>query len=111
MKDIKSPKIDRRGSLFGGLMLVEGDNEKILLQSKIKGLKEELLDKTLLNPGAVHNNLANALMSDNNIMEAIKHYKEALALNTKDAAAYMNLGVAYKHMDMFDKALEYFSKR
>ena len=92
-------------------MLVEGGEEKLLLQGKIEGLKKELQDKTLLNPGAIHNNLANALMSSNNITEAIHHYKEALALNTNDAAAYMNLGVAYKHMDMFEKALEYFSKR
>ena len=67
-------------------------------------------DETLVNPAAVHNNLANALMSSNKIMEAIPHYKQALALDTNDAAAYMNLGVAFKHLNQFDKALEYFEK-
>jgi len=110
MKTGQKPKFDRRGSLFGGLVLVDNSDEKILLAQNIRELKAELDDRTLLNPGAVHNNLANALMSNNAIMEAIKHYKEALALNTSDAAAYMNLGVAYKHLNMFEDALEYFKK-
>ena len=103
-------KKDRRGSLFGGLTIANVDSEKILLQSKINSLRKELKDETLVNPAAVHNNLANALMSSNKIMEAIPHYKQALALDTNDAAAYMNLGVAFKHLNQFDKALEYFEK-
>jgi len=101
--------LDRRGSLIGSLVFAL-DDEKTGLANRIKELENELKEPTLVNPASVHNNLANALMNSGQIEEAIKHYQKALELNEEDAAAYMNLGVAYKHLSLFDKALDYFKK-
>ena len=105
----KGRKLDRRGSLIGSLVFAE-DDEKLGLVRRINELEIELKDPTLVNPASVHNNLANTLMKSGKIEAAIKHYKEALELNKEDAAAYMNLGVAFKHLAQFEKALDYFKK-
>lgn len=91
-------RIDRRGSLFGSLILAQND-DIIQLNAHIGTLQTHLSDPTVLNKESVHNNLANAYMKCDRIEEAIGHYKEALELNKEDAAAYMNLGVAFKHMN------------
>ncbi|GMH84689.1 hypothetical protein TL16_g09998 [Triparma laevis f. inornata] len=102
-------RIDRRGSLFGSLILAQND-DILQLNAHIGTLQTHLSDPTVLNKESVHNNLANAYMKCDRIEEAIGHYKEALELNKEDAAAYMNLGVAFKHMNRFEEALKYFEK-
>ena len=68
-----------------------------------------MLDPTLENPSAVHNNVANSMMKRGLIMDAIKHYRQALELTAShDPAVLMNMGLAFKHLHNYDEAVTYF---
>jgi tetratricopeptide (TPR) repeat protein len=92
-------------------MITEDQSEQAQLKAHVAELSEELLDPTLENPSAVHNNLANTLMKLGSIMDAIKHYRQALEITEeKDPAILMNMGVAFKHLHRYDDAVKYFRK-
>ena len=95
------------GSLFGDLVL-SPETEKRSLE--IKQLEEKLLDPSIENPQAVHNNLGLTYMGMGNILKSISAYQAALAIDENDPAVNMNLGIAYKHLGQFDKAVVYFQK-
>ena len=103
------PKRDRRGSLFGSLTAVTEHTAVQELDSRILSLTLSLSDETH-NKSAVHNNLANALVQKGDLHAAVQQYKLAIELDEDDAAAIMNLGVAYKFMDRLDDAVECFRR-
>lgn len=57
-----------------------------------------------------YNNLANALVEEKRLDEAIYHYQEAIRLNPGDAQAINNLGYALAKMGKMNEAIHYYSK-
>ncbi len=82
------------------------DNQQI---SKAKAAFEKAL--TLKNNDvSVITSLANCYKEENNFIEAIKRYKNALAINPSYVNALHNLGVAYKLAEQLDHALTCFKQ-
>lgn len=57
-----------------------------------------------------HNNLANALVTEDRADEAIPHYHEAIRLNPGDAQALNNLGFALAKTGHYEEAIENYGK-
>ena len=105
MRRAGTQKRDRRGSLFGQLVVdpltAEKHKEIELLQSELSSAE---------NPQAVHNNLGLCFMATGDIIKSIEHFKQALSIDENDPVANMNTGIAYKHMGQFDEAVVFFEK-
>ena len=73
-----SQKRDRRGSLFGDLVVNPEVETRNIIEDNITRLQKELLLPDLENPQAVHNNLGNAYTNSGNLIKAIEHFNLAL---------------------------------
>ena len=67
-----------------------------------------------LEVGAVNhemlNNMGNVLVKEGKLLEAIVHYKKALALKPDYGRAFMNLAIASYKLGRFDESVQYFSE-
>lgn len=54
--------------------------------------------------------IANKLLEKENYKEAAAKYLNAIMLDRDNAVIYFNLGVCYKHLEKYDKAIQYLEK-
>lgn len=54
--------------------------------------------------------IANKLLEKENYQEAASKYLNAIMLDRNNAKAYYNLGLCYKHLEKYDKAINYLEK-
>ena len=104
-------KSDRRGTLFGHLVVSSEGHEKDSLRMSLLECENSLKDSGVENPEAVHNNMANVMMKLGDVKGALEHYSEALNLTgSKDPAVLMNMGVAFKHLERWSEAVDHFRR-
>lgn len=84
---------------MGQINLKEGEREKALLQFKrAVEVRPDYLP--------AHNVLATMALANEDYSGAEEHLRRILQADSKNAAAHLNLGVAYKGMGQYDKALQ-----
>tara|TARA_B100000315_G_scaffold231761_1_gene243354 strand:+ start:9264 stop:11063 length:1800 start_codon:yes stop_codon:yes gene_type:complete len=108
---IETPRV--KGFILGGLgfLILVVLSFLTWRQGYVYHDKETLWRDTLVkNPGAwmAHNNMGIELEKQGKLNEAIKHYKEALRLNSRYPIAYNNLGLVLKQKGDFEEAAIYF---
>lgn len=114
---------DRSISAFQRLLDVNSRNVRILSRVAEIYYEKGELDKALAAFGKVtmiepatenariaYLNMGNILDDAGRFDEAIEAYNKALAINPKDSDAYYNLGLAYKHADKPELAVQSWKK-